>query len=46
MNKEQARVLIRVLHDIIESDRYPFSPRIRRRSITSHRAKVDTGAGG
>jgi hypothetical protein len=29
LTDEQAAALIRELHDIIESNRYPFSPRIR-----------------
>ena len=29
LSDEEAAALIRELHDIIESDRYPFSPRIR-----------------
>jgi hypothetical protein len=29
LTDEEAAALIRELHDIIESDRYPFSPRIR-----------------
>jgi hypothetical protein len=29
LTDEEAAALIRELHEIIESDRYPFSPRIR-----------------
>jgi hypothetical protein len=29
LDDEQIEALIRELHDIIETDRYPFSPRIR-----------------
>jgi hypothetical protein len=29
LTDEEAAALIRELHDIIESNRYPFSPRIR-----------------
>jgi hypothetical protein len=46
LTDEETAALTQELHDIVENDRYPFSPRIRRRSITNHRAKVDAGAGG
>jgi hypothetical protein len=29
LSEEEAAALIRELHDIVENDRYPFSPRIR-----------------
>jgi hypothetical protein len=29
LSDDEAAALIRALHDIVESDRYPFSPRIR-----------------
>jgi hypothetical protein len=29
LSDDEAAALIRELHDIVESDRYPFSPRIR-----------------
>jgi hypothetical protein len=29
LDDEQAAALIQELHDIVENDRYPFSPRIR-----------------
>jgi hypothetical protein len=29
LTDEEATALIRELHDIVENDRYPFSPRIR-----------------
>jgi hypothetical protein len=40
-DKESAE-LTNKLHDIIEGDRYPFSP-CRRRDTTNHHAKVGMG---
>jgi hypothetical protein len=41
LTDEEAAALIRELHDIIESDRYPFSPRIRTLRATLNKLRPE-----
>jgi hypothetical protein len=43
LSDEETAALTQQLHDIVESDRYPFSP-LRIRTLTTILAKLDTPA--
>jgi hypothetical protein len=43
LSADEAAALTQELHDIVESDRYPFSP-LRIRTLTTILAKLDTPA--
>src|ERR1700720_3178056 len=45
LTNEETAALTQELHDIVENDRYPFSPRIRTLRGISRQAQTGAGAG-